>query len=76
MSKWLTSPPPTDLTPFLADVGWPWPVLACWNGADEKYIYANHQIDMYNGVLEDSYFENETAELHEIKRWKPLEFEE
>jgi hypothetical protein len=69
---WLTTNPPNDGNPFLADIGYPWPVFAAWNGCDCCYVYANLQCNMVDGVYNDTYFENEYEKPNGVKRWMPL----
>lgn len=55
---------------ILADVGYPWPVVAVWNSHDDKWVYPNLQAcPMDNNTL-DTYFENEQEST--IKGWLPL----
>ena len=56
---------------ILADIGMPWPCLACWNKADGKWVYASQAMNCVDGQ-DDPYFENEYAQQHELKRWMPL----
>lgn len=72
MSEWRTDEPPRDMSVFIADIGLPWSVVAVWNGCDENYVYANLQVNMVNGVYNDTYFENETEGVGGIKRWMPM----
>jgi len=56
---------------ILADLGWPWPCLACWNAAEQQWVYANLQMNLVGG-LNDPYFDNEYGNHDELKRWAPL----
>lgn len=67
---WLETEPPKDGTPFIADVGYPWAVVAMWNGANEKFVHADPHVNMYHGLYNDWYFENEF--YSDVKRWQPL----
>lgn len=69
---WLTTEPPKTGNQFLADVGFPWPVVAAWNGCDENWVYANLQCGMVDGVYNDTYFETEREPAEGIKRWMPF----
>lgn len=71
MSEWRTDEPPKDRT-FLADFGYPWPVVAVWNVCEETFVYANLQCGMVDGIEGDTYFENEYEREAEIKRWMPM----
>lgn len=55
---------------ILLDVGYPWLVAGIWNAPSESWVYADLQIDLYEGEWNDTYFENE----HEKKPngWMPL----
>ena len=57
---------------ILANVGAPWPVMACWNPVDSKWTYANMQLNMVNGNCDDPYYENEAAHNYELKGWMPV----
>jgi len=72
MTIWQTTEPPSDGSAFLADIGYPWPVLAAWNGCDDVYVYANLQVGMVDGVYNDTYFETESESKTGVKRWMPL----
>lgn len=68
--NWRQDAPPKCGTQFLADVGYPWPVVAAWNKCDEEWVVANLQVSMVNGEWNDTYFENEHEKT--IKRWMPM----
>lgn len=68
--NWLTTEPPKDGTAFLADVGWPWAVVAAWNKPSGAFVYSILQAGLYNGEYTDFYFENEYEKT--VKRWMPL----
>lgn len=59
---------PKDGTLILADMGWPWPCLACWDEYDEKWVYTNRLIDGTEGA-QHPYFETEYGRNDELKRW-------
>ena len=61
---------PKDMNPFLADVGYPWAVLAVWNEYEGHFVTVELQANMVNGEYTDTYFENEREEV--VKRWMPL----
>lgn len=62
---------PKDGSLFLADMGWPWPCLVCWNEYEGKWIYPNMQINRVDGKY-DPYFDTEYCKLKELKRWSHL----
>ena len=71
--EWL--PPetaPKDGNVFLANVGYPWPVVCSWNGASEKWVYADFQCGMYEGEWNDTYFENDWTYESSLIAWLPL----
>ena len=70
--KWLTTEPPKDGSMFLADIGYPWPVVVAWNAYDENWVFANYQINMMDGEYNDPYFETDREEEDGINRWMPL----
>ena len=63
---------PRDMTVFLGDFGLPWPRLAAWNPVQEKFVVADPQIDQYEGLWRDSYFENDYLPAEELRGWMPL----
>lgn len=71
-TRWRTDEPPKTGNTFLADVGYPWPVVAAWNDCDSCWVYANLQVSMVDGVYNDTYFENEHEPANGVKRWMPL----
>lgn len=56
---------------ILADMGWPWPCLACWNESQEEWVYVTQQMIFVDGQ-DDPYFENEYGKTLELKRWIPM----
>ena len=56
---------------IIANVGLPWPVMACWNAHDSQWSYANLQINMMEGEYNDPYFETESDHNYELKGWIP-----
>lgn len=74
---WIKSshtPPPTSPTsgPFLADVGYPWPVIITWNQYQQEFVYPSLQINMMDGEYNDPYWENDYEPLSEIIAWQHL----
>ena len=63
---------PKDGSIFLADMGLPWLVVCMWNAAVDKWVYANPQINLYEGEWNDSYFESEWDDESELKGWIPM----
>jgi len=73
--KWNTTPPPKDGAPFLADVGWPYIVVAAWNETNSSYAFANYcadnvQIEVNAPITNDVWFETEHTDI--IKAWMPM----
>lgn len=62
---------PTDKM-FLGDFGWPWLCLTHWNEAIGKWSYANFQVDMFEGVWNDVYWETENESEAELRGWLPM----
>ena len=67
---------PKDAT-IIANVGLPFAVVAMWNGASEKWVYANIQAGMYHGEWNDYYFEwhdfyFENEYEDELLGWMPM----
>lgn len=62
---------PRDGSTFLAAVGYPWPVLACWNEHNDEFVLANLQVNLVDGE-QDPYFENEYERIGALKRWMPI----
>ncbi len=54
-----------------ANLGWPWPITACWNEYEHRWVYAMAQLNIVDRQ-EDPYFENEYAEDSELLGWLPL----
>ena len=70
--EWRTDSPPNDGSCFLADIGYPWPVLCAWNNCDECWVFANLQVNMTDGVYNDPYFETERESAKGVSSWMPL----
>ena len=60
--------PPKDKH-FLANIGYPWYVTAHWNEAMGYYIFADFQVDFYEGECTDTYFTTESFNEDEIISW-------
>ena len=72
MSDLMTWQPPETAPKtgtFLADVGWPWPVVAMWSEAADSWIYADVQHSLFEGAA-DPIFVNETED--KLRAWMPL----
>ena len=63
---------PRDGTPFLASIGYPWPVISAWNGYHEQWAYALLQIGMVGGEWNDCYFETDHEPDGGLLGWMPL----
>ena len=68
--NWQTPETAPKDTTFMADVGLPFAVVACWNAAEDLWVYANAQCDLYRGAWNDFYFENERTS--ELLGWMPM----
>jgi hypothetical protein len=65
---------PKDNLPFIADIGYPWPVWAVWDSYDERFCIVNlascpMEGDGTEGELINTYFETDTEQT--VKRWMP-----
>lgn len=60
--------PPKDKL-FLADIGYPYYVLAHWSNVDNQYIFAELQVDLYQGKWDDVYFQTDRFKEYELKGW-------
>jgi hypothetical protein len=63
---------PKDGTAFLANMGWPYLVVCMWSGSDQRWVYANPQIGVYDGEWDDAYFENEWEKESALRGWIPM----
>lgn len=73
MTPW--NPPdtaPRDMSSFLANVGMPWPVLAVWNEVQGQFCTTELQVDMYQGVYNDTYFQCEYYNPDQVLGWMLL----
>lgn len=64
------TPPKNRL--FLADIGYPHYVIAHWSKVNNQYVFAEMQVDLYQGEWDDVYFQTEYFEEEEIKSWIEL----
>ena len=55
---------------ILLDVGLPWTVAGSWCEASFMWVYANFQIGMFHGELNDVYFETDYEKTP--KFWREL----
>lgn len=46
--------------------------VAIWSETDGSFVYANPQVDLFEGVWNMHYFENEYIEEEDIKSWREL----
>lgn len=46
--------------------------VAIWSKPDNKFVYANVQVDLYEGEWNMKYFENEHIEEKDIIKWREL----
>lgn len=46
--------------------------VAIWSAADELFVYANVQVDLYMGKWNMNYFENEYIREKDIESWSEL----
>ena len=46
--------------------------VAIWSEADKEFVYANVQVDMFDGKCNMRYFENEYIEEKDILNWREL----
>ena len=63
----MTTPPKNEH--FLADIGYPWYVLAHWNEAMGCFIFADFQIDFYEGECNDTYFTSDSFTENNLISW-------
>lgn len=61
-----------DDTPVLLNIGAPWPVVGVWSRSETKWVYANFQLDLFEGEWIDSYFNNEWILADEPTHWMHL----
>ena len=60
--------PPKNRT-FLADIGYPFYVLAHWNEAMDYYVFAELQVDLYKSSWTDTYFQTDSFKEEELIGW-------
>ena len=46
--------------------------VAIWSAADELFVYALRSVDMYHGLWNMNYFENEYIREEDIESWSEL----
>jgi len=46
--------------------------VAIWNDTDKSFVFANLQIDLFEGKWNDTYFENEYVQEKDITKWREL----
>lgn len=46
--------------------------VAIWSQADECFVYANLQVDLFQGKWNMRYFENESIDESDIVSWSEL----
>ena len=69
-SIWRVIDPPKDRAIIAIVEDYPWPTVVTWNGASKKWAYADTQCGMFEGKLNDFYFE--TGLSKNILRWMPM----
>ena len=62
-----TAPKNGDI--IIADFGWPFAVVACWNAHCEKWTIATQQIEPVNGIWNDPYFESDWENPEDLIAW-------
>lgn len=74
MTKWLSpDKAPKDGTKIIANFrNHNVIVVACWNGADKDWVAAVPNVEPYNGVWNDWYFENEHFADVDLIGWREL----
>jgi len=73
MKKQLPIDAPTNGTVVLAQFkNHPTVLAAMWNGGDEKWVVANPQAELLNGVWEDMYFGNDYFSHDDLIWWCEL----
>ena len=66
--------PPRDGTMILASFkNCPGQLSAMWNGTQNQWVAAMPQVDFYEGVQNDCYFESGYFDDSELIDWKPNE---
>jgi len=66
--------PPKDGNVYLVDLGFPYLAMAVWHPIHQEWAWANHQVDIYEGVYQDSYFDTEHAKDDEINGYAKMEW--
>lgn len=57
---------------FLANVGYPFPLVCAWNGSSGKWCCAMINVGPVDGKWDDTYFENEFLAPDDLRGWMPL----
>lgn len=63
---------PRDMTVFLANFGYPWPLAAAWNPVQQEFVVADPQIGMVDGRYEDFHFQSDWEPTSELRGWMPM----
>lgn len=72
MSEWQSPKTAPKGGVIIANLGFPFPLVATWNKPSSKWVAANLEIDLYNGEWNDSSFSNEYFSEKELLGWMPL----
>jgi len=72
MNKWQTpeTAPKDDV--IIANLGFPFPLVATWNKPSGQWVTANLEVDLYHGEWNDTSFCNEYFAEKELLGWMPL----
>ena len=73
MNKW--QPPETAPRcgkTFLGNFGYPWPVVTRWDESVARWSYAEPVSGISHDDEQEEYFENEWADIEDLKQWTPL----
>jgi hypothetical protein len=66
--------PPKDGTMFIGTFkNYPTPLATMWNEAEMDWAVAEPNVDLYNGVRNNWYFETESYAYEELVDWWPIE---
>lgn len=69
MGKWLPPETAPKDRQFLADAGWPWPVVAKWSEYQGEWVTAQLEGNLCEGKDDPSYV---TEYEHTLKGWMEL----
>ena len=65
--------PPKDGTMIIAQFkNYPTPLAAMWNGAGQGWTAAVPHVELYQGIWNDWYFENEQFAEEELESWREI----